>query len=407
MSTSLLYHAFGIREMAYVRTEYGRGQVHFTVRQKREAMRCVCCGSEDLIRRGTVVRRFRSVPIGSKAVWIILPVQRVECRDCGALRQVSVPFADRRRSYTKAFERYALELCQCMTVQDVADHLDVSWDVIKEIHKRHLQKRFARPRLKDLTHIGIDEICVGRPRKFLTVVLDLHSGAVVFVGQGKGKDALKPFWKRLKSSGAKIKAVATDMGTPYVVAVLDNLPDAALVLDRFHVVKYFNDKLTKLRRQVQRGAEAMHKKVLKGTRWVLLKNPENLRAHEDPQKDERKRLQDALAINEPLMMAYYLKEDLRAFWEQWDKDTAERFLDGWLVRAEGSGVTIVREIAKRFRAFRSALLAWYDHRISTGPLEAANNKIKTLQRRAYGFRDREYFIWQIYAQHEKKYALVG
>ena len=407
MSTSLLYHAFGIRVYSYVRSQFLHGQIHFSIEQRNAPMRCRQCGADQVIRRGTFVRRFRTLPIGGRQVWIVLPVQRVECQRCRVVQRVEVAFADRRRGYTRAFERYALELCRHMTIQDVADHLSVSWDVIKAIHKRYLRERFARPRLKDLTHIAIDEICIGRPRKFLTIVLDLTSGAVVFVGQGKGKEALKPFWARVKRSGAKIEAVATDMAPAYVAAALENLPEAALVLDRFHVVKYFNEKITVLRRQVQRGAEAMDKEVLKGTRWLLVKNPENLQPHEDPAKDERKRLQDALAINEPLMMAYYLKDDLRQFWDQPDKAAAEAFLDAWIVQAESSGVTMLKKIARRFKVFRFGLLAWYDHPISTGPLEATNNKIKTLQRRAYGFRDQEYFILQIYSQHQKKYALVG
>jgi len=370
-------------------------------------MRCRTCGAREVIARGKIVRRFRTLPIGSRRVWLILPIQRVQCRRCGLIQQVEVGFADRRRSYSRAFARYALDLCRSMTIQDVAKHLGVSWDVVKEIHKRDLQKRFARTRLKDLTYIAIDEICVGRPRKFLTVVLDLKTGAVVFVGQGKGKEGLKPFWKRLKASRAKILAVACDMAVAYVSAVLENLPKAALVLDRFHVIKYFNHKLTDLRRQVYRAATAMEREVLKGIRWILLKNPENLRPHTNPNKDERRRLQEALMLNEPLMMAYYLKEDLRQFWEQPGKAPADAFLDSWLRRAETSGITILKKIARRLRLLRPALLGWYDHPISTGPLEAANNKIKTLQRQAYGFRDQDYFIWQIYAQHEKKYALVG
>lgn len=347
------------------------------------------------------------MPIGGRPVWVLLPVQRVECRRCGLVQRVDVAFADRRRSYTRAFERYALDLCRCMTIQDVAHHLGVSWDVIKSIHKRYLQRRFSKPKLKKLTRIGIDEICVGRPRKFLTIVLDLATGAVVYVGKGKGKEALQAFWRKLRRSRAKIDAVATDMAPAYVAAVLENLPAAALVLDRFHIVKYFNEKITLLRRQVQRGAEAMDKEVLKGTRWLLVKNPENLQACEDPAKDERKRLQEALAINEPLMLAYYLKEDLRQFWEQPDKAAAERFLDAWLARAEGCGVTILKKIARRLRIFRFALLAWYDHPISTGPLEGTNHKIKTMKRQAYGFRDIEFFILKILGIHETTYALVG
>jgi transposase len=405
MSTSLLYHGFGLRGCRYVRTEQRFGETHFTVELQRLA--CPACGADDVIRRGVCPRRFRGLPIGGRPTWIHADIQRVECRRCHAVQRVEVPFARPRCQTTKAFERYALELCGCMTIQDVADHLGVSWDLVKGIHKRYLQKRFAKPRLADLTYIAIDEVCIGRPRKFLTVVLDLMTGAVVFVGDGKGREALKGFWKRLKASRAYILAVATDMSPAYVGAVMENLPDADLVLDRFHIVKWFNEKITTLRRQVQRAAKGLAKDVLKGIRWLLLKNPENLQEHDDPAKDERKRLQEALAINEPLMQAYYLKDDLRQFWRQKNRTAAERFLDGWLQRAEATGLTVLKKVARRLHLFRFGLLNWYDHQISTGPLEATNNKIGTLQRRAYGYRDREYFILQIYSAHEKKYALVG
>ena len=146
----------------------------------------------------------------------------------------------------------------------------------------------------------------------MTVVMDLDSGAVVFVGDGKGADALKPFWKRLRPSGAKIEAVAMDMSAAYRGAVSAHLKEAVIVFDHFHVIKLFNDKLSDLRRSLYHRAEADQKKVLKGARWLLLKNPENL----DTDKDEKARLEEALALNKPLATAYYLKEDLRRFWEQ-------------------------------------------------------------------------------------------
>ena len=137
-------------------------------------------------------------------------IPRVECQVCGLVRQVDVDFAESRRSYTKSFERYALELSRSMTIRDVARHLNVGWDLIKEIQKRDLLRRYAKPKLKHLRYIAIDEIAVAKGHRYLTVVLDLDSGAVVFVGDGKGGDALGPFWRRLRSSRASIKAVATD-----------------------------------------------------------------------------------------------------------------------------------------------------------------------------------------------------
>ena len=404
MSTSLLYHAFGIRGYDYVRTQYQDGQVVFTITQDPDDCRCSACGSREVISRGHAERRFRSLPIGRRTTAVVLPIPRVECTACGRVRQVKVPFADPRRSYTRSFERYVLELSRSMTIRDVAHHLDIGWDTVKDIQKRDLSRRYAKPKLKHLRALAIDEIAVAKGHRYLTVVMDLESGAVVFVGDGKGADALKPFWKRLRPSGAKIEAVAMDMSAAYRSAVSIHLPRAVIVFDHFHVVKLFNDKLSDLRRQLYREAtDVQHKAVLKGTRWLLLKNAENL----DEEKDEKSRLQEALKLNEPLATAYYLKEDLRRFWEQPGKRFATTFLDGWIRRAEASGIKVLQQMARTLAAHRSGLLAYYDVMISSGPMEGTNNKIKTMKRQAYGFRDLEFFKLKILAIHETKYALVG
>jgi transposase len=404
MSTSLLYHAFGIRGYVYTRTEYANGQAIFTIRQERKTHRCSYCGSSHVIYRGQVDRRFRSLPIGSRGTFVFLALPRVECRACGLVRQVDVPFADSRRSYTKAFERYALELARCMTIYDVARHLNVGWDLIKDIQKRDLSRRYAKPKLKHLQCIAIDEIAVAKGHRYLTVVMDLDSGAIVFVGDGKGADALKPFWKRLRPSGARVKAVAMDMSAGYWGAVMTHLPRAKIVFDHFHVIKLFNDKLSDLRRALYREAtEVMQKQVLKGTRWLLLKNPENL----DPKTDEKQRLKEALALNQPLATAYYMKDDLRRFWNQPGKAFATTFLDGWIRRAQSSGIKILHQMANTLAAHRTGLLAYYDVNISSGPLEGTNNKIKTMKRQAYGFRDMEFFKLKILAIHESRHELIG
>lgn len=404
MSTSLLYHAFGIRGYHHTRTDYQGGQTIFTIRQEPETCRCSACGSPQVQSRGQVERRFKTLPIGDRSTFVVLPIPRVECRACGVVRQVKVPFADVRRSYTKAFERYALELGRRMTIRDVAMHLDVSWDTIKDIQKRDLSRRYAKPKLKHLRHLAIDEIAVAKGHRYLTVVLDLDSGAVVFVGDGKGADALKPFWKRLRPSKAKIEAVAMDMSAAYRGAVSKNLPSAKIVFDRFHVMKLYNEKLSELRRALYREAtDVMQKKVLKGTRWLLLKAAENL----DAGKDEKKTLKEALALNESLAMAYYLKEDLRQFWEQPGKKFGTLFLDGWIKRAEASGIRMLQQMAKTLAAHRSGLLAYYDVMITSGPMEGTNNKIKTMKRQAYGFRDKEFLKLKILAIHETKYVLTG
>lgn len=404
MSARILYHGFGIRGYRYVRTDVQGGVMELVIEQPRERLRCPCCGTDQVIAKGHTRRSFRTVGIGAKPVRLVLPVPRVLCRSCGIIRQVKVDFADERVSYTRSFERYVLELSRSMTIQDAARHLGISWDVIKDIQKRHLAKHYAKPKLGHLTQIAIDEIHVGKGQKYVTVVLDLERGAVVFLGKGRGSETLEPFWRRLRRSRAKIEAVAIDMSPAYTLAVTTKLPDAVLVYDRFHVVKLLNEKLSDLRRDLYHEATTkLQKQVLKGTRWLLLKNPEHLdRKHREPQ-----RLKEALKLNESLATAYYLKESLRGFWEQPDRQAAELQLEVWMLLAESSGVRMLQQFAKTLAAHRTGLLNWYRYPISTGPLEGTNNKIQTLKRQAYGYRDLEFFQLKIYALHTTKYALVG
>ena len=404
MSTSLLYHGFGIHDYCYVRTRYEGGKVIFTIRQKREDLRCSVCRSRQVIRRGTIQRRFRSLPIGLKPVLITLAIQRVLCLACNLIRQVHVGFANPRFGYTKAFERYALQLCRHMTILDVARHLGVSWDVIKDIQKRYLRKRFSRPKLKNLKRLAIDEITIGKGHRYLTIVLDLTTGAVVFVGDGKGSEALEAFWKRLKRSKAKVQAVAIDMSPAYISAVTEKLPEATIVFDHFHVIKLYNERLSEFRRQLyHQVTTSTQKKVIKGTRWLLLKNPENL----DPERNEHQRLQQALELNQPLATAYYMKEDLRCLWWQKNQKDADIFLDDWIARAKSSEIKMLEKFANTLTEHRQGILSYYRYRISTGPLEGTNNKIKTMKRQAYGFRDMEFFKLKIMGIHLTKYALVG
>ena len=183
-----------------------------------------------------------------------------------------------------------------------------------------------------------------------------------------------------------------------------NLPTAVIVFDHFHIIKLFNDKLNELRRQLYHEiTDYMKSQALKGIRWIILKNPDNL----DKSKNEKELLERALNLNKPLATAYYLKEELRQLWNQENKTEAEKFLAHWISKAQSSGVTMLKKFSYTLAAFRTGILAYYDYPISTAPLEGTNNKIRTLQRQSYGFRDKEFLKLKIYAIHYSRYALIG
>ncbi len=404
MSQQAVYAALGVRGYEHRSMRLGEGSVIVRLLVKDESVCCPGCGSEDVVRRGCAVRDFRAPPIANRCVSLLIEVPRVQCEACGTVRQVELTGMAERHRCTRSFVRYVLELRKVMTILDLAIHLGVSEWLVRNIEKEFLQKHFSRPRLKDTTRIAIDELSIGGGHRYLTIVMDLDSGAILHVGHGKGADALEPFWRRLKSSRAKIDAVAMDMSAAYVFAVTEHLSQAAIVFDKFHVVKLMNDKLSDLRRELYREAtDRLGQQVLKGIRWLLLMNPEHL----DDERNEPARLQEALTLNQPLATAYYLKEDLRQLWSQKTKAAARKFLDRWVRRAESCGIHILQQFAKTLQAHRHGLLAWYDHRISTGPLEGTNNKIRTLQRTAYGYRDKEYFRLKLHALHTTHYELIG
>jgi transposase len=406
MSTSLLYHGFGIVGYKYVRTDYREGDVIFTVSRKKFSLRCSVCKSKKVIQHGSLPRWFHCLSIGRKSTYIKTEIPRLECKECNIIRQSDIGFANPRFTYTKALARYVLDLARYMTIADVSRHLGLSWDIVKSIQKKYLQKKYANPNLNELEQIAIDEISVGK-HHYLTVVMNILDGAVIFVGDGKGSEALEPFWKRLRRyRKVKIEAVAIDMSPAYIKAVRENLQQTVIVFDHFHVIKLFNEKLSDFRRQLYNNTtDKLHRSVIKGTRWLLLTAKEKL----EEKQDSVQRLKQALDINKPLATVYYMKEDLRQIWN-WtnDKKAAEWHLNSWIAMAQNSGINMLKKFAKTLEKHFEGILAYFDFDgLSTGPLEGTNNKIKTMQRKAYGYRDMEFFKLKIMALHETKYALVG
>lgn len=368
---------------------------------------CPSCRSRDVIKFGTTARTFKTLPVGRKKVELTVHIPRLYCKNCGSIRQPHLGFADPKKHYTHSLEQFVIDMCRVTTIQDVAELTGLNWDTVKEIDKSYLRRKYRSFCLTKLRYIAIDEVYLGRKRKYITIVIDLETGRVIHVGKGKGKDALKGFWKRLKRSNAKVKAVATDMASGYMADVLEHLRDADLVLDHFHLVKWFNDKLALLRRQMYHEADTLGKEVLKGSRYLLLKAPENLKSNTDKTKDERARLHAALELNQPLATAYYMKERLRLLFSCEDMQKAKRELEAWINEAASSKIAILMDAARKLKVWKPFILNWYKHPISTGKVEVANRKIGLLQRIACGYRDDEYLKLRILHLHHSTYALTG
>ena len=303
--------------------------------------------------------------------------------------------------YTRKLEEFVSRWSRVMTLGDVADLAGLSWDAAKRIVKRRLRRDYGRIDLHGVKHLSIDEIYVGKRRGYYTLVLDLDSGRILWVSPGRGKAGLKGFWRRLRRSRARIAAVAMDMSGAYYAAVAGELPEVAIVFDRYHVIQLMNQRLDELRREMVREATGPLKLAIKGTRYLLLTRGDNLEAEQLP------KLERALKLNEPLSQGWYLKEELSLLWEQDSYAAMSRFLTAWCEQAHQTGVRRLRQMAKTLQLHRRGILNYWSHPINNGRMEGTNNKIKTLNRQAYGYRDEEFFILKLLGLHESRYKLCG
>jgi transposase len=311
------------------------------------------------------------------------------------------PFARAQVRYTHKLEAFVDQLSRIMTLRDVAELTTLGWDTVKEIAKRRLRRDYGRIDLKGVRDLSIDEIYVGKRRGYYTLALDLESGRILWVSPGRGKAGLQGFWRRLRRSRAQIRAVAMDMSGAYYAAVTEALSDAAVVFDRFHLVQLMNQRLDDLRRELVREAQGPLKLVIKGTRYLLLTRADNLAA------DQLPKLERALKLNEPLSQGWYLKEELGLLWEQESYAAMNHFLTQWCEQARQTGVRQLQQMAKTVQLHRQGILNWWKHPINNGRMEGTNNKIKTLNRQAYGYRDEDFFILKLLGLHESRYKLTG
>ena len=402
-TTSYLYHTLGLTSYHLEKTEFREGAVYYHVRKKREARRCAHCHARwvHLVMNGKITRTFHALPVGRRKQFVVLHGHFQQCRCCGRTLQEPIDFAEGKRRRLKVFERYVIDLCRIATIKHVALLLGVGWDMIKSIFKDHLARRFERRRLNKVRYIAVDEFALRKGHHYMTIVLDLETGAVLHAHEGRDAAALIPFLEKLRRKGAKLRAIAMDMWPAYLQAVKLVFPQVDVVHDPYHVVAIVNRAIDATRRDLYRHLRGKERQVLKGSRFLLLRGMEHLTSH------SLERLMELMEINEPLYQAYLLKEELRMFWNLPSAESAETFLASWIDQARILGLKHFVKIADTMEKHLTGLLAYFRHRISTGPIEGLNNKIKVLKRQAYGFRDHAYFKLRLYFTHESVPTFAG
>ena len=328
-------------------------------------------------------------------------LHRLKCRECSVLWWPTLPFMIGTHRFVRSFALTVLDMLRFSTIRSVAEYLGVGWDMVKNIHKERLQFLYRKIPLNEVSTIGIDEFSFKEGHHYMTVVTDLETGRVLHAVEGKGKEDIRPFLQTLARKAKKLQAVAMDMSSAYFAAVIETLPGVDIVFDRFHIMALMNQAIDELRRDHQRQLDFLGQQTLKGSRFLLLQNYDSLAP------DRKARLDALLQVNSPLFVIHSMKEQLRLFWEKGGYKEAEQFLAVWCRDAMNSGIRALKRVGKTLGAYRTGLLNYFKHPITSGAVEGLINKIKTLKRQAYGFRDPEYFKLRLYHLHTQRYSLAG
>jgi transposase len=308
----------------------------------------------------------------------------------------SLPWLDPYSRVTTRLAESVGRLAQVLSVKHVADFFGLKWDAVKAIDKALLERTLGPPDLTGVDVIGLDEFSLHKGHRYATVVVDPRTKRVLWVGRGRKREDLEPFFRLLGPDGCRrLKAAVMDMNAWFEAEVRRHCPNAEVVFDLFHVVaKYARQVIDRVRidqaNTLRKDKRA--RKVVKGARWLLLRNRANISSRND-----RVRLTELLAANRPLMTVYVLRDDLKHLWSFKAAWAAKRWWEAWYKRAVRSRLKPLVRFARLLQRRLAGVLAHCRWPLHTSLIEGINNKIKVIKRTAYGFRDHDYFFLKIRA----------
>lgn len=334
------------------------------------------------------MRRARDLPCGDTRVYVEFEVRRVACRVCGTVRRERLGFLAQNPFYTKRFAHYVGQRCRSSSIRDVAQELRLDWHTVKELEKEYLRAQLARAPQPAPRVIGIDEFSLRKGHTYRIVVSDLIRGRPIwFGGEDRSEASLARFYAELgKSKSERIRLAVMDMWKPFRSATNAHAPQAAVLFDKFHVMRHLGDALDRVRRSEYARLTGKDRRFIKGQRYTLLSRREHLTL------EGKRSLKLLLAANQRLNTAYLLKESFGQLWSYEREGWARRFFENWRASLKWQRLRPYERFAEMIDRHWDGIAAYCkpENKVSLGFVEGLNNKIRVIQRRAYGLRDEEY-----------------
>ncbi|MCC6650033.1 MAG: ISL3 family transposase [Candidatus Eisenbacteria bacterium] len=333
-------------------------------------------------------RRVRDLSCGDLRIYLDLEVRRVHCRDCGAVKRERLELLADNARHTQRFAFYVGRRCRSSAIKDIAEELNLSWHTVKELEKQYMREQLRRASQPRPRVIGIDEISVRKRHVYRIVVSDLERQRPIwFGGQDRSENSMDELYRFLGEKKARrIRLAVMDMWKPFRNSTRRNAPQAALLFDKFHVLRHLSDALDTVRKSEYGRLSGKHRRFIKGQKYALLSHPQNL------QGPARKNLKLLLAANKRLNTAYLLKESFGQLWDYNREAWARKFFENWRASLKWQRLKPYEKFAQMIDRHWDGIAAYCkpENKVALGFVEGLNNKIRVFQRRAYGLRDEEY-----------------
>jgi transposase len=317
-------------------------------------------------------------------------IRRVKCRRCGTVKQEKLSWLADNPFYTKRFAFYVGRRCRTATIQDVARELHLDWKTVKELEKQYMREQLRRVGNPTPKAIGIDEIAIRKGHTYRIVVSDLvRHRPIWFGGEDRSETSLDQFYAWLgPKKSRKIRLAVMDMWKAFRNSTLKagNAPQASILFDKFHVLRHLGEALDKVRKNEYARVTGEDRRFIKGQKYTLLSHAANLTT------EGRRSLKLLLAANRRLNIAYMLKESFGQLWDYQKEGWARRFFENWRASLKWQRLKPYEKFAQMIESHWAGIARYChpENKVALGFVEGLNNKIRVLQRRAYGLRDEEY-----------------
>lgn len=333
-------------------------------------------------------RQVRDLSSGGFRILLEFSVRRVACCACGGVKREQLDFLADNPHFTRRFAFYVGRRCRQSSIRDVAKELKLTWDTVKALEMHYMHAQIARAGAPGPKAIGIDEISIRKGHNYRIVVSDLfRKRPIWFGGDDRSEASMAQFYDWLgPGKSSKIQLAVMDMWKPFRNVTRDKAPRAAILFDKFHIMRHLGEALDKVRKAEYARLRGKDRRFIKGQKYTLLSHRDNLSL------DGKRSLTLLLAANKRLNTAYLLKEAFGQLWGYRREGWARRFFDNWRASLKWQRLKPYERFADMIDRHWDGIAAYCkpENKVSLGFVEGLNNKIRVLQRRAYGLKDKEY-----------------